>query len=235
MHSKIFVITSPTGNNKLDVYDVLYPYSYDLSVPEHIYKTKEEWYKKEVDKMITINLVLMKNIEEKEEELVLTRYENEMKENLITLKKSVIKKNNEILSEGYNRIKAELIKEGYSFDEKDNIISWNNDIDGKYDAYEIGGKYENSINRVDDDGIKRCTTCSLRRVSFNEISNDDTNHIPISEEAKALPRAIVSKELGWYDIKGKDRKEVIREVKDVLRKNQSYEQNISVVDIYIVQ
>lgn len=235
MHSKIFVITSPTGNNKLDVYDVLYPYSYDLSVPEHIYKTKEEWYKKEVDKMITINLVLMKNIEEKEEELVLTRYENEMKENLITLKKSVIKKNNEILSEGYNRIKAELIKEGYSFDEKDNIISWNNDIDGKYDAYEIGGKYENSINRVDDDGIKRCTTCSLRRVSFNEISNDDPNHIPISEEAKALPRAIVSKELGWYTINGKDRKEVIKEVKDMLRKNQSYEQNISVVDIYIAQ
>lgn len=235
MHSKIFVITSPTGNNKLDVYDVLYPYSYDLSVPEHIYKTKEEWYKKEVDKMITINLVLMKNIEEKEEELVLTRYENEMKENLIALKKSVIKKNNEILSEGYNRIKAELIKEGYSFDEKDNIISWNNDIDGKYDSYEIGGKYENSINRVDDDGIKRCTTCSLRRVSFNEISNDDPNHIPISEEAKALPRAIVSKELGWYTINGKDRKEVIKEVKDMLRKNQSYEQNISVVDIYIVQ
>lgn len=235
MHSKIFVITSPTGNNKLDVYDVLYPYNYDLSVPEHIYKTKEEWYKKEVDKMITINLVLMKNIEEKEEELVLIRYENEMKENLIALKKSVIKKNNEILSEGYNRIKAELIKEGYSFDEKDNIISWNNDIDGKYHAYEIGGKYENSINRVDDDGIKRCTTCSLKRVSFNEISDDDPNHIPISEEAKALPRAIVSKELGWYTINGKDRKEVIKEVKDILRKNQSYEQNISVVDIYIVQ
>ena len=36
MHSKILVITSPTGNNCLDVHDVLYPYSYDLSVPEHI-------------------------------------------------------------------------------------------------------------------------------------------------------------------------------------------------------
>lgn len=235
MHSKIFVITSPTGNNKLDVHDVLYQYSYDLSVPEHIYKTKDEWYKEEINRMITINLILMKSIEEKEEEIVLTRCENEMKERLITAKKSIIKKNNEILSEGYDRIKGKLIEDGYSFDKKDNIISWNNDINGKYDAYEIGGKYANSINRVDEDGIKRCTTCSLRRVSFYEISNDDPDHIPISEKAKALPSAIVSKELGWYKIKGKDRKEVIREVKDILRNNQSYEQNITVVDIYVVQ
>ena len=77
---------------------------------------------------------------------------------------------------------------------------------------------------------------ALVAVVLISISNLQSNQSTNNQFRNSLNFIeIVSKELGWYDIKGKDRKEVIREVKDVLRKNQPYEQNISVVDIYIVQ
>lgn len=216
MHSKILVIISPTKNIRLDVENVLYPYNIDLTVPEHIYKKKDEWLKEETRKYVDLGLTALKRINELESELNnLSKTENEIKQIRTNIKtyKAFHRKYSCILSDNYHRVKTILIDDGYSFDNDDNIISWNNDIDGKFYDYRIGGKYENSISKIKKGEIKRCTFCTILDFTFDEISDDDPTHIPISEEAKTLPSAIVSEAIGWHDIKGKNKEEVNKEIK----------------------
>lgn len=232
MHSKILVIVSPTKNVRLDVENILYPYNIDLTVPEHIYKTKKEWVQDETKKYVGLYLAMVKSINKAESEktMVYTQYEVDHLETFIEISKSTMMKFKKMLMDS-EEIKSRLIEKGFSFDDKDNIISWNNDIDGKFHSYEIGGKYESSINRMNNGEIKRCTSCTILDFTFDEISDDDPTHISISEEAKTLPIAIVSEEIGWHDIEGKNKEEVNKEIKKIIEKNQKSTQKIIVVDI----
>ena len=234
MHSKILVIISPTKNVRLDVDNILFQYDLNLEVSEHIYKTKDEWLNEETKKYVGLSLIALKRINELELELnnlYKTEYEIDQIWTNIETYKTLIKKYNDILSDNYNQIKTIFVDDGYSFDNNDNIISWINDIDGKFNDYKIGGKYEHSINRINNGEIRRCTSCRILDFTFDEISDDDPTHIPISEEAKALPIAIVSEEIGWYDIKGKNKEEVNKEIKNIIEKKQKSTQKIVVVDI----
>lgn len=232
MHSKIFVITSPSINDLLDVENILYPYNIDLTVPEHIYKTKKEWVQEETKKYVGLCLAVVKSNNVAELEKTMTKSQSRVYqlEMFIERNNSILMRFKKLLTDS-EAIKARLIEKGFSFDDKDNIISWNNDIDGKYHDYKIGGKYENSINRIEDGEIKRCTYCTISDFTFDEIENDDLTHIPISEEAKTLPSAIVSEEIGWHDIKGKNKEEVNKEIKKIIEEKQKLTQKIVVVDI----
>lgn len=232
MHSKILVIISPTKNVYLDVENILYPYNIDLTVPEHIYKTKKEWVQDETKKYVGLYLAMVKSINKAESEkaMVHTQYAVDHLETFIETSKSTMMKFKKRVIDS-EEIKTHLIEKGFSFDDSDNIISWNNDIDGKFHSYEIGGKYKNSINRMNNGEIRRCTSCTILDFTFDEISDDDPTHIPISEEAKTLPSAIVSEAIGWHDIKGKNKEEVNKEIKEIIEKNQKSTQKIVVVDI----
>jgi hypothetical protein len=232
MHSKILVIVSPTKNVRLDVENILYPYNTDLTVPEHIYKTKKEWVKEETKKYVGICLAVVKSNNVAESEKTMTKSQSRVNqlEMFIERNNSILMRFKKLLTDS-EAIKARLIEKGFSFDDKDNIISWNNDIDGKYHDYKIGGKYENSINRIEDGKIKRCTYCTISDFTFDEISDDDPTHISISEEAKTLPIAIVSEEIGWHDIKGKNKEEVNKEIEKIIKEKQNPKQKIVVVDI----
>lgn len=232
MHSKILVIISPTKNVRLDVENILYPYNIDLTVPEHIYKTKKEWVQEETKKYVGLYLAVVKSNNVAESEKTMTKSQSRVYqlEMFIERNNSILMKFKKLLTDS-EAIKARLIEKGFSFDDKDNIISWNNDIDGKFHSYEIGGKYESSINRMNNGEIKRCTSCTILDFTFDEISDDDPTHISISEEAKSLPIAIVSEEIGWHDIKGKNKEEVNKEIKKIIEEKQKSTQKIVVVDI----
>lgn len=232
MHSKILVIISPTQNVRLDVENILYPYNIDLTVPEHIYKTKKEWVQEETKKYVGLCLAVVKSNNVAESEKTMTKSQSRVYqlEMFIERNNSILMKFKKLLTDS-EAIKARLIEKGFSFDDKDNIISWNNDIDGKFHSYEIGGKYESSINRMNNGEIKRCTSCTILDFTFDEISDDDPTHISISEEAKSLPIAIVSEEIGWHDIKGKNKEEVNKEIKKIIEEKQKSTQKIVVVDI----
>lgn len=232
MHSKILVIISPTKNVRLDVENILYPYNIDLTVPEHIYKTKKEWVQDETKRYVGIYLAVVKSNNVAESEKTMTKSQSRVNqlEMFIERNNSILIRFKKLLTDS-EAIKARLIEKGFSFDDKDNIISWNNDIDGKFHSYEIGGKYESSINRMNNGEIKRCTSCTILDFTFDEISDDDPTHIPISEEAKSLPIAIVSEEIGWHDIEGKNKEEVNKEIKNIIEKKQKSTQKIVVVDI----
>lgn len=232
MHSKILVIISPTKNVRLDVENILYPYNIDLTVPEHIYKTKKEWVQEETKKYVGLCLAVVKSNNVAESEKTMTKSQSRVYqlEMFIERNNSILMKFKKLLTDS-EAIKARLIEKGFSFDDKDNIISWNNDIDGKFHSCEIGGKYESSINRMNNGEIKRCTSCTILDFTFDEISDDDPTHIPISEEAKSLPIAIVSEEIGWHDIEGKNKEEVNKEIKNIIEKKQKLTQKIVVVDI----
>ena len=232
MHSKILVIISPTKNVRLDVENILYPYNIDLTVPEHIYKTKKEWVQDETKRYVGIYLAVVKSNNVAESEKTMTKSQSRVNqlEMFIERNNSILMRFKKLLTDS-EAIKARLIEKGFSFDDKDNIISWNNDIDGKFHSYEIGGKYESSINRMNNGEIKRCTSCTILDFTFDEISDDDPTHIPISEEAKSLPIAIVSEEIGWHDIEGKNKEEVNKEIKNIIEKKQKSTQKIVVVDI----
>lgn len=232
MHSKILVIISPTKNVRLDVENILYPYNTDLTVPEHIYKTKKEWVQEETKKYVGIYLAVVKSNNVAESEKTMTKSQSRVNqlEMFIERNNSILMRFKKLLTDS-EAIKARLIEKGFSFDDKDNIISWNNDIDGKYHDYKIGGKYESSINKMDNGKIKRCTSCTILDFTFDEISDDDPTHISISEEAKSLPIAIVSEEIGWHDIKGKNKEEVNKEIKKIIEEKQKSTQKIVVVDI----
>ena len=232
MHSKILVIISPTKNVHLDVENILYPYNIDLTVPEHIYKTKKEWVQDETKRYVGLYLAMVKSVNVAESEKTMTKSQHRVDqlETFIELNKSSMMRFKRMLTNS-EEIKSRLMEKGFSFDDMDNIISWNNDINGKFHSYEIGGKYESSINRMNNGEIKRCTSCTILDFTFDEISDDDTTHIPISEEAKALPIAIVSEEIGWHDIKGKNKEEVNKEIKKIIEEKQKSTQKIVVVDI----
>lgn len=232
MHSKILVIISPTKNVRLDVENILYPYNIDLTVPEHIYKTKKEWVQEETKKYVGLYLAVVKSNNVAESEKTMTKSQSRVYqlEMFIERNNSILMKFKKLLTDS-EAIKARLIEKGFSFDDKDNIISWNNDIDGKFHSYEIGGKYESSINRMNNGEIKRCTSCTILDFTFDEISDDDPTHISISEEAKSLPIAIVSEEIGWHDIKGKNKEEVNKEIEKIIEEKQKLTQKIVVVDI----
>lgn len=232
MHSKILVIISPTKNVRLDVENILYPYNIDLTVPEHIYKTKKEWVQEETKKYVGLYLAVVKSNNVAELEKTMTKSQSRVYqlEMFIERNNSILMRFKKLLTDS-EAIKARLIEKGFSFDDKDNIISWNNDIDGKFHSYEIGGKYESSINRMNNGEIKRCTSCTILDFTFDEISDDDPTHIPISKEAKSLPIAIVSEEIGWHDIEGKNKEEVNKEIKNIIEKKQKSTQKIVVVDI----
>lgn len=232
MHSKILVIISPTKNVRLDVENILYPYNIDLTVPEHIYKTKKEWVQEETKRYVGLYLAIVKsnNVSESEKTMTKSQTRVDQLEKFIEINNSTLERFKKMLTDS-EAIKAHLIEKGFSFDDKDNIISWNNDIDGKFHSYEIGGKYESSINRMNNGEIKRCTSCTILDFTFDEISDDDPTHISISEEAKTLPIAIVSEEIGWHDIEGKNKEEVNKEIKKIIEENQKSTQKIIVVDI----
>ena len=232
MHSKILVIISPTKNVRLDVENILYPYNIDLTVPEHIYKTKKEWVQEETKKYVGLYLAVVKsnNVAESEKTMTKSQSRVDQLERFIEINNSTLERFKKLLTDS-EAIKARLIEKGFSFDDKDNIVSWNNDIDGKFHSYEIGGKYESSINRMNNGEIKRCTSCTILDFTFDEISDDDPTHISISEEAKSLPIAIVSEEIGWHDIKGKNKEEVNKEIKKIIEEKQNPTQKIVVVDI----
>lgn len=232
MHSKILVIISPTKNVRLDVENILYPYNIDLTVPEHIYKTKKEWVQEETKKYVGIYLAVVKSNNVAESEKTMTKSQSRVNqlEMFIERNNSILMRFKKLLTDS-EAIKARLIEKGFSFDDKDNIISWNNDIDGKFHSYEIGGKYESSINRMNNGEIKRCTSCTILDFTLDEISDDDPTHIKISEEAKSLPIAIVSEEIGWHDIKGKNKEEVNKEIEKIIKEKQNPKQKIVVVDI----
>lgn len=232
MHSKILVIVSPTKNVRLDVENILYPYNIDLTVPEHIYKTKKEWVQDETKKYVGLYLAVVKSNNVAESEKTMTKSQSRVDQlgMFIERNNSILMRFKKLLTDS-EEIKSRLIEKGFSFDDKDNIISWNNDIDGKFHSYEIGGKYESSINRMNNGEIKRCTSCTILDFTFDEISDDNPTHISISEEAKTLPIAIVSEEIGWHDIEGKNKEEVNKEIKKIIEKNQKSTQKIIVVDI----
>lgn len=232
MHSKILVIISPTKNVRLDVENILYPYNIDLTVPEHIYKTKEEWIEEETKRYVGLYLAIVKsnNVAESEKTMTKSQSRVDQLEMFIERNNSTLMRFKRMLTNS-EEIKSRLMEKGFSFDDKDNIISWNNDIDGKFHSYEIGGKYESSINRMNNGEIKRCTSCTILDFTFDEISDDDPTHISISEEAKSLPIAIVSEEIGWHDIKGKNKEEVNKEIKKIIEEKQKSTQKIVVVDI----
>ena len=232
MHSKILVIISPTINDSLDVENILYPYNIDLTVPEHIYKTKKEWVQEETKKYVGLCLAVVKsnNVAESEKTMTKSQSRVDQLEMFIERNNSTLMRFKKMLTDS-EAIKAHLIEKGFSFDDKDNIISWNNDIDGKFHDYRIGGKYENSINKIENSGIKRCTSCTILNFTLHEISDDDSTHIPISEEAKTLPIAIVSEKIGWHDIKGKNKEEVNKEIEKIIKEKQNPTQKIVVVDI----
>jgi|GEM_PF-5170459 hypothetical protein len=232
MHSKILVIISPTKNIRLDVENILYPYNIDLTVPEHIYKTKKEWVQEETKKYVGLYLAVVKsnNVAESEKTMTKSQSRVDQLEMFIERNNSTLMRFKRMLTNS-EEIKSRLMEKGFSFDDSDNIISWNNDINGKFHSYEIGGKYESSINRMNNGEIKRCTSCTILDFTFDEISDDDPTHIPISKEAKALPIAIVSEEIGWHDIKGKNKEEANKELKKIIEKKQKSTQKIVVVDI----
>lgn len=232
MHSKIFVIISPSINDSLDIENILYPYNIDLTVPEHIYKTKKEWVQEETKKYVGLCLAVVKsnNVAELEKTMTKSQSRVDQLERFIKINNSTLERFKKMLTDS-EAIKARLIEKGFSFDDKDNIISWNNDIDGKFHDYRIGGKYENSISKIEKGEIKRCTFCTILDFTFDEISDDDPTHIKISEEAKSLPIAIVSEEIGWHDIKGKNKEEVNKEIEKIIKEKQNPKQKIVVVDI----
>lgn len=232
MHSKILVIISPTKNIRLDIENILYPYNIDLTVPEHIYKTKKEWVQEETKKYVGLYLAVVKsnNVAESEKTMTKSQSRVDQLEMFIERNNSTLMRFKRMLTNS-EEIKSRLMEKGFSFDDSDNIISWNNDINGKFHSYEIGGKYESSINRMNNGEIKRCTSCTILDFTFDEISDDDPTHIPISEEAKSLPIAIVSEEIGWHDIEGKNKEEVNKEIKNIIEKKQKSTQKIVVVDI----
>ena len=73
MHSKILVIISPTKNVRLDVENILYPYNIDLTVPEHIYKTKKEWVQEETKRYVGLYLAIVKSNNVSESEKTMTK------------------------------------------------------------------------------------------------------------------------------------------------------------------